>query len=327
MSKHVTQMAIDDAQHYTPEQRKAIIDSYPEHEREARTRGVPSLGSGRVFPILEKAILCDPFTIPKEWFQIVGMDFGWDHPFAATRNAWDKDDPVLDFLAVAWQYPFNRRVRAMATKKPIHQLTVAQFEKAFPDEEACCAYLVGKRWPKGVRCPRCGAENPTELKHNPWHWQCYQCAPQSSYRFSHITGTIFENTKKPLRDWFRVIHLMLTSKKGISARQLHRYMGFGSYGTAWYMAHRVRSALAKEPVAKLGGIVEVDETFVGGLAKNRHWDKRGGGGGTGGVGSGKTPIVGAVSRKGNAVCRVIENVRASTLIGFVNEAVSTKALH
>ena len=212
----------------------------------------------------------------------------------------------------------------MATKKPIHQLTAAQFDKAFPDEEACCAYLVGKRWPKGVRCPRCGAENPTELKRNPWHWQCYQCAPQSSYRFSHITGTIFENTNKPLRAWFKVIHLMLTSKKGMSALQIYRYMGFGSYKTAWYMAHRVRAALAAQKFEKLGGIVEVDETFVGGLAKNRHWDKRGGGGGTGGVGSGKTPIVGAVSRKGNAVCRVIENVRASTLTGFVNEAVSHK---
>jgi hypothetical protein len=94
MSKHITQMEIGDAEHYTPDQRQAIIDSYPEHEREARTRGIPSLGSGRVFPIMEEAILCDPFTIPKDWFQIVGMDFGWDHPFAATRNAWDKDNDV-----------------------------------------------------------------------------------------------------------------------------------------------------------------------------------------------------------------------------------------
>jgi transposase-like protein len=211
----------------------------------------------------------------------------------------------------------------MATKKAIHQLTAAQFDRAFPDEEACCAYLVGKRWPKGVRCPRCGAENPTELRNNPWHWQCYQCA-KSSYRFSHITGTIFENTNKPLKDWFRVIHLMLTSKKGMSALQIFRYMGFGSYKTAWYMAHRVRAALAAEKFEKLGGIVEVDETFVGGLAKNRHIDKRGGGHGTGGTGSGKIPVVGAVSRKGNAICRVIDNVRAATLVNFVNEAVSTK---
>lgn len=81
---------------------------------------------------------------------------------------------------------------------------------------------------------------------------------------------------------------MLTSKRGISARQVWRYMGFGSLKTAWYMCHRVRVALT-EDIDKLGGIVDVDETFVGGLAKNRRWNKRGGGGGTGGIGSGKTP--------------------------------------
>jgi transposase-like protein len=157
----------------------------------------------------------------------------------------------------------------------------------------------------------------------PNKWQCYSCSPDSGYRFSHLTGTIFENTNKPLRDWFRVIHLMLTSKKGISARQIHRTLGFGSYETAWSMCHRVRAGLANEDFRKLMGIVEVDETFVGGLAKNRHKDKRGGGeGGTGG--SGKTIVAGAVSRKGNVVARVIDNVRASTLTEFIREAVSTK---
>jgi len=207
--------------------------------------------------------------------------------------------------------------------KQIHQLTVKQFEAMFPDEEACCAYLVGKRWPKGVHCPRCGATEPTELKGNPWHWQCYECAPQTSYRFSHITGTIFENTNKPLRDWFKVIHLILTSKKGISARQLWRYMGFGSLKTAWYMAHRVRAALIEEP-EKLGGVVEVDETFVGGKSRNRHRRDRGPHDGTGGVGSGKTVVVGAVRRKGSVVARVVDNVRAATLETFVSEAVSHK---
>jgi transposase-like protein len=210
----------------------------------------------------------------------------------------------------------------MATRKHIHQLTAAQFDAAFPDEQACCAYLVGKRWPKGIHCPRCGAIEPTELKGNPWHWQCYQCAPDTSYRFSHLTGTIFENTNKPLKDWFRVIHLMLTSKKGMSALQIYRFMGFGSYKTAWYMCHRVRAALADGDVEKLGGIVEVDETFVGGKAKNRH--DRGRGDGTGGTGSGKAVVAGAVRRKGNVVARVIENVRAVTLEGFVHEAVSHK---
>ena len=211
----------------------------------------------------------------------------------------------------------------MATRKHIHQLTAAQFDKAFPDEDACCAYLVGKRWPKGVHCPRCGAAEPTELKGNPWHWQCYQCAPDTSYRFSHITGTIFENTNKPLKDWFRVIHLMLTSKKGMSALQIYRFLGFGSYKTAWLMCHKVRTALVERDMDKLGGIVEVDETFVGGKAKNRHIGKRGdGSGGTGGAG--KAIVVGAVRRKGNVVARVIENVQAATLTEFVREAVSTK---
>jgi ISXO2-like transposase domain/Transposase zinc-ribbon domain len=205
--------------------------------------------------------------------------------------------------------------------KPVHQLTAAQFEKMFPDEEPCKAYLVARRWPQGVCCPRCGNPAVYDLPSRKWHWQCEQCTPDG-YRFSHIAGTIFENTNKPLREWYRVIHLMLTSKKGMSALQIYRYMGFGSYNTAWLMCHKVRVALM-EDIDKLGGIVEVDETFVGGLAKNRHWDKRGGGG-TGGIGFGKTPIVGAVSRKGNVVARVVANVNSATLTAFVREAVSHK---
>jgi transposase-like protein len=155
-----------------------------------------------------------------------------------------------------------------------------------------------------------------------WKWECPDCSP-SGYRFSDIAGTIFENTNVDLRQWFRVIHLMLTSKKGMSARQIHRYMGFGSYKTAWYMCHRIRAALQDKEFKQLIGIVEVDETFVGGLAKNRHKGKRGdGSGGTGG--SGKVVVVGATARRGNVVARVIENVQASTLENFVREAVSNK---
>lgn len=206
--------------------------------------------------------------------------------------------------------------------KQIHQLTIGQFEAMFPTEEACDAYLVAHRWPDGVVCPRCGSEKAYPLKSMAWKWECPDCAEGNAYRFSHLVGTIFENTNVNLREWFRVIHLMLTSKKGISARQVHRYMGFGSYKTAWYMCHRLRAALQDKEFKKLLGIVEVDETFVGGKAYNKHG--RRGGDGRGGMGSGKTPVVGAVSRKGNVVARVIETVSAEVLSRFVLETVSDK---
>ena len=91
MSRSVTRMSIDDAEHFTPAQREAIISAYPAHEREARIMGIPSMGSGRVFPISEESILVDPFDIPGHWPQINGLDFGWDHPFAAINLAWDRD--------------------------------------------------------------------------------------------------------------------------------------------------------------------------------------------------------------------------------------------
>lgn len=200
----------------------------------------------------------------------------------------------------------------------IQQMTIPQFEKMFPDEDACAAYLVAHRWPDGVRCRRCDSRNVYALRTMTWKWECPDCRVGGAYRFSHISGTIFENTNKPLRDWFRVIHLMLTSKKGMSALQIQRMMGFGSYKTAHYMCHRIRAGLADEQFQKLLGIVEVDETFVGGKDRNRHWDKRVGIGG----GSRKMTVVGGVSRKGNVVAKFVANTRASTLQAFVRESVS-----
>jgi len=88
-------MTIDDAEHYTPEERAKIIASYPAHEREARTKGIPSLGSGLIFPVLEDEIIVQPFDIPAIWPQINGVDFGYDHPFAAANLAWDRDADVV----------------------------------------------------------------------------------------------------------------------------------------------------------------------------------------------------------------------------------------
>ena len=215
--------------------------------------------------------------------------------------------------------------------KQIHQMTIGDFERLFPHEDACKAYLVVNRWPEGVRCPRCGNDQVHEHSGKPFHWNCYKCSPDGvGYRFSVLVGTIFENTNKPLRDWFRVMHLMLTSKKGISALQIQRYMGFGSYHTAHMMCNKIRVALGNTEFKQLVGVVEVDETFVGGKAKNKHKDKRGGRNGTGGggprggVGSGKAVLVGAVQRKGNVVAKVVAGIDSGSLIGFIRESVSTK---
>jgi len=233
------------------------------------------------------------------------------------------DYPGLDRRGKSSYIPSRKfGVRAVSIKSHrIHQMTIPQWEAAFPDDDACKAYLVRHRWPTGIKCPRCGNDHVYELKARAFHWQCEQCAT-NGYRFSVIAGTIFENTNKPLRIWFRVIHLMLTSKKGISALQIHRVMGFGSYETAWSMCHKVRAALADKEFRKLMGIVEVDETYIGGKDKNRHWDRKKGG--VGGEGSDKFIVIGAVERKGNVVARVIENTRASTFANFVREVVSNK---
>jgi transposase-like protein len=202
--------------------------------------------------------------------------------------------------------------------KPVHQMTERQFETRFPigDDDACRAYLKARRWPQGVACPRCGNPAVYDLRSRKWHWQCQKCDP-NGYRFSLLVGTIFENTNKPLRDWFKVVHLMTTSKKGISALQIQRQMGFGSYNTAHLMCHKIRSAMI-QPQEKLGGIVELDETYIGGKDTNRHWDKKKG------TFGGKTPVIGAVQRKGNVVARVLEKVTSQAVVDFVGEAISNK---
>lgn len=91
MTRSVTVMTIEDVDHYTAEQKASIIASYPAHEREARAKGIPTMGSGRIFPVEESLITIDPIPIPQHWPRIVGIDFGWEHPTAAANLAWDRD--------------------------------------------------------------------------------------------------------------------------------------------------------------------------------------------------------------------------------------------
>ena len=158
------------------------------------------------------------------------------------------------------------------------------------------------------------------LKARPFHWACKNkgCGGRNGYRFSVITKTVFENTNYPLRTWFQVIYLMTQSKKGISALQIHRQIGSGDYRTAWYMCHRIRAAMNDSSFPKLMGEVEIDETYIGGSDKNRHFSKRRDEHGP----KGKLAVVGAIARKGNVVCQLIEAADKYTLQNFVKRTVN-----
>jgi hypothetical protein len=143
----------------------------------------------------------------------------------------------------------------MCGAKFTRQMTIPEFEAMFPDDDACKAYLAQQRWPDGVRCPRCCSARPYPLNTRPFHWQCHDC-DKSGYRFSVLVGTVFQGTNVPLRQWFRVIHMILTSKQGrVAALEIQRVIGFGSYQTAHYMAIRVRAGLVNPEFRKLMGIV------------------------------------------------------------------------
>ena len=116
MNRHITHMTIDGAGHYSAEQRAAIIASYPPHERKARAEGIPMLGSGRVFPIDEDSIKVAAFEIPDHWVQIGGIDFGWDHPTAACRLAWDRDTDTIHVTASYAQREATPVIHAAALK-------------------------------------------------------------------------------------------------------------------------------------------------------------------------------------------------------------------
>jgi hypothetical protein len=217
--------------------------------------------------------------------------------------------------------------------------TITEFDRAFGTDEQCRAFLVRMRWPDGVACPRCERkEKVYALKARPFHWACKNddCGKRQGFRFSVISGTIFENTKKPLNLWFKVGYLMLTSRKGMSALQIHRVI-FGEnsthdYHTSWYICMRWRAAMAGDMYKPLSGEVEVDETYIGGKDRNRHKGKKtvqvhkakGAQRLGDAIGFGKVGVIGAIERKGNVVARVIGSMDAPTLGYFVNRATDEK---
>jgi transposase-like protein len=149
--------------------------------------------------------------------------------------------------------------------------------KAFASDEQCLAYLEASRWPDGVRCPTCGAKEISKItrvsKTKNVRTQLYQCLEKTCKRqFSATEGTIFHKSHLPLNKWFMAIALLVDAKKSMSALQLSRHLDC-NYRTAWYLAHRIREAMVDSNGPKLTGVVEMDETYIGGRQRG-HKSKR-----------------------------------------------------
>jgi transposase-like protein len=205
--------------------------------------------------------------------------------------------------------------------KRIHPKAVNTREIAikFSTEEQCLEYVEKMRWPDGVvRCPTCGDKNvkrvlrTAESKNKrPWF---YLCVNQDCHQqFSPTAGTLFADSHLPLIVWFHAIGLILNAKKGISAKQLQRDLGIGGYKTAWYLNHRIREAMAEGDPKPLGGIVEIDETYVGGRVRGmgvKYAKKQ------------KKVVMGAVERGGKLRLRHVPDAKHATISGFVKATLS-----
>lgn len=186
----------------------------------------------------------------------------------------------------------------------------------FNNKEAARRHFEAARWPNGPECPHCGAVGEaTELKGKSTRPGVYNCRACDK-PFTASIGTIFERSHIPMHKWLLAIRLLSSSKKGISAHQLWRMLGFGSYRTAWFMAHRIRESMRElhpEGAGPLGGAgkaVEADETFIGGRERNKHASKRNAAN-IGGMG--KEAVFSLVERGGKVSSQHVPAVDARTL--------------
>jgi transposase-like protein len=188
----------------------------------------------------------------------------------------------------------------------------------FSNPDNCREYLIARRWPDGVTCPRCGSKNVTsQPKYN--RWQCashHQGLEDKRRQFTLKTGTIFEASPIGLDKWLAVMWMVVNCKNGVSSYEIHRAVGV-TQKTAWFMDHRIRLALGMAKSDKLSGHVEVDETFIGGKARNMHRSERARKiHGTGG--SGKVAVMGLLERHGEVRTMVVPNVKRKSLRKEIN---------
>ena len=198
----------------------------------------------------------------------------------------------------------------METPKTLQQAFIH-----FSKPENCNAFMIAMRWPDGiVRCPTCGAEKVTYLaKAN--LFKCYEKHPRA--KFSLKVGTIFEDSPLGLDKWLTAIWLIANAKNGISSYELSRHLGI-MQKSAWHMLHRIRLAMQNGTINKMSGSVEVDETFIGGKARNMHASKRKH---LGTGGAGKVAVMGLLERHGEVRTMVVSNVRRKSLHSEVSNHV------